>query len=332
MDRNASICLILVGLCLFGCQTTNVSPDNDLGSFFACRDVSLPEAERMTACKQAVLLQDIDDETLADIHANIAFGQLRALAYEDAIESLNRAILLDSTNFSHFRDRGRVYFHLEMYREAVSDYDEAIRLNELSYYSYLGRAKVHHQLGNYTLAKKDFDVVVDRNDGLSERYNIDPSLAYQERGAFFFGYREYSKATVDLEAAVDRNPQNSIAHIYLALLHSHFDDDTQNFEVALEHATRAVRYGDVPLHLGVLAYVKGLVGSESDALSNLEKSAKAGGKQLVKLYQKALSRKGFYGDTINGNLNTETKAGFLECIERRCAPFLYWFEETSSYG
>jgi tetratricopeptide (TPR) repeat protein len=78
--------------------------------------------------------------------------------YEQAIESTNQGIKLDSTNPGNYYWRGIYYQTQRKYQQAISDYDRAIELDNKSgdSYLYINRAFAKKQLGQKSAALSDY--------------------------------------------------------------------------------------------------------------------------------------------------------------------------------
>lgn len=104
------------------------------------------DAEAISAFKKAISL----NPKVSKYHAYYAFLLIRADQYDKAMKEADLAITLDPNSILGFRQRGRIYFHLENYESAIQDYTRAIEIEPNNPSSYSLRFDAYYE-------SKDFE-------------------------------------------------------------------------------------------------------------------------------------------------------------------------------
>ncbi|PZO12616.1 MAG: hypothetical protein DCF25_17315 [Leptolyngbya foveolarum] len=117
-----------------------------------------------------------------------------------ALENLDQAVALESSNPTMLVNRGLVYDELGEYEDAISDYTAAIALDETLSTAYYNRANAHHNLGQFEAAVADYSKAIEQQ--------ADFAYAYVNRAINLEVVGEKEKAIADLTRAVEIFKQN----------------------------------------------------------------------------------------------------------------------------
>ena len=152
--------------------------------------------------------------------------------YEQAIEFLNKAILLNRNYDSAYYNRGTVYGQLGQYQRTIDDCNEAIRLKPDYINAYNNKGNAYAGLGQYDLAIENYSETI--------RLMPDYIPVYVNRGDVYAKTAQYKKAIEDYSKAIYLKPDYlraliKRANIYLKL-------DNENF--ACLDARRACELGN----------------------------------------------------------------------------------------
>jgi len=152
--------------------------------------------------------------------------------YEQAIEYLNKAILLNRNYDSAYYNRGTVYGQLGQYQRTIDDCNEAIRLKPDYINAYNNRGNAYAGLGLYDLAIENYSETI--------RLMPDYIPVYVNRGDVYAKTAQYKKAIEDYSKAIYLKPDYlraliKRANVYLKL-------DNENF--ACLDARRACELGN----------------------------------------------------------------------------------------
>ena len=150
-----------------------------------------------------------------------------------AIANYSRAIELDPSNALAYNKRGQAYYQQQIYSWAIADLNRNIELNPnytdaysnrgMAYY-YLSQSdkdgfrwEPHHiKLGQ---AIADFNRAIARNPSLAAQLNPWLSLAYYDRGLFYYSVQgEEVLAEVDFNKSLELNPDYSDTYLARGLL------------------------------------------------------------------------------------------------------------------
>lgn len=114
--------------------------------------------------------------------------------YENAIELLKKAIVLDPNNSSSHITLGCSYFKLKQYCKAKKCFEKAILANPRNWNGYLNLSTLYTELGNLEEALK----VINKSLKYNDRY----SGIFHQRAIVYMYKMEYEKALADLEKAL----------------------------------------------------------------------------------------------------------------------------------
>ncbi|MEE8374192.1 MAG: tetratricopeptide repeat protein [Dehalococcoidia bacterium] len=84
--------------------------------------------------------------------------------FEQAIESYDEAIRINSQFGDAYRNRGRAYTSLKQFEQAIENFDAAIQLNPEDALAYLFRGASYTELGRRIEAIEDFEKFIALSD------------------------------------------------------------------------------------------------------------------------------------------------------------------------
>ncbi|GAB4338318.1 MAG: hypothetical protein OHK0038_16990 [Flammeovirgaceae bacterium] len=85
--------------------------------------------------------------------------------YIEALSDFNDAVILDSTQYKHFYNRGNAKRALRDWKGALADYNKALQLDNTFYDIYLNRGIVNRSLGELDNALSDFEMAEKLSQG-----------------------------------------------------------------------------------------------------------------------------------------------------------------------
>ncbi len=160
---------------------------------------------------------------LIDVHPNYynAYISRSALLLEtgdsiDALNDLNKAILLDKYSSYAYAQRAVVKSRMSDYASALSDMDYAIRLDPDYANFYVNRALIKYNLEDLRGAMNDYDKVIDMDKS--------NHLAYYNRGLLRAYVGDRNKAIEDFSNVIRLEPDNFHAYYNRALLKDEIGD------------------------------------------------------------------------------------------------------------
>ena len=163
--------------------------------------------------------------------------------YDNALEAYSKVAELKPTDGYIYVSVGSIYENQGKYNEALSAYNKVMEMCPEYLYNYLNIANVQYQLSDYKSAIENYNKFLatysqhrearenlagsylragDYKSAVNEYANIyekNPSAFkdFSKYGLALFEVKDYEKAVEFLEKAVDADPDNSSAHINLAL-------------------------------------------------------------------------------------------------------------------
>lgn len=148
--------------------------------------------------------------------------------YDEAIQSLSKAIREQSNTAQFYNSRGNVYEGLGDYKNAISDYDKAIELNPEYSIAYRNRGRIYKILDNYKKAMSDYDKAIELNP--------EYSAAFNSRGIICYEWKDYDRAIANYNKALEFTPNycaafNNRGNVY---------DKLGDYEKALSDYNKAI--------------------------------------------------------------------------------------------
>lgn len=153
----------------------------------------------ISACQSA-------PKTAADFHRE-GIVQTQKNDLQGALDSLDQAVMLESSNPTILVNRGLVHDELGEYEAAIADYTAALERDETLSEAYYNRANAHHNLKQYEQAIADYSKAIEQATEQQEDF----AYAYVNRAINLQALGKVDEAIADLTHAkdiFDRNDQN----------------------------------------------------------------------------------------------------------------------------
>lgn len=165
------------------------------------------------------LVLDRNDEALEDFNKVIQLDPSLDIAYfnrgstlmklgrfEEAVADFTRCVEVKFGRASSYTHRAAAYFRLGRHEEAADDISRAIEVNPKDPFAYLLRGDIHTLRRQYDAAVNDYSVAIE--------YGYQPLAdAYLKRGIVYAqGKQDYQSAIVDLNHAIELDPQLELAY------------------------------------------------------------------------------------------------------------------------
>jgi len=166
----------------------------------------------------------------AEIYMNKGQALHSQKKYDEAIESFNKAIELDPSNFDAFNDRGRAYDAKQEYDKAIDDYSTAIGINSRIAYVFNNRGNAYQKKNEpeYDKAIEDYCTTLKLDPKYANAYN-GRAYTYAKIGKFF-------KALADYSEAIKLNPDYALPYENRGLTYI----DIGKYDEAIEDFTKAL--------------------------------------------------------------------------------------------
>jgi tetratricopeptide (TPR) repeat protein len=218
-------------------------------------------------------IKEITPETSGSL-CNLGAKQFTQKNYTGAIESYNKALLMDAENANALFNRANANFALKNYKDAERDFSQVILLEPTDKVAFLQRGLVKLELGQFKKAIKDFTA--------ANRLDHYFMQAYLQRGVAKLGNNDFDEAKRDFKLVVKHQP-SSEAYLNLALS----EMGLGNYSQAKKELTKAIeldqKNAEAYFKRGV-AYYDG--GSKKNAVKDWEMAFSMGyelaGKALAK--------------------------------------------------
>ncbi len=140
--------------------------------------------------------------------------------YDRAIQDYTEAIRLDPTQVDFFMCRGIAYHHKGDYDQAIQDYTEWLRLKPGDASAFLQRGLAHHSKGDDNRAIQDFTEA-------TRVTSKEAAWGYRNRGTIRFEQGQLQDAGRDLAKAIEIDPTDHHAALYLYLVQTRAGQDAR---------------------------------------------------------------------------------------------------------
>lgn len=168
------------------------------------------------------------NDKLAQVYVTLGMIHTGTGDYDQAIESLQRALQLDPLNADAYRELAKTYERLGKLKEAESTYLNAIvvRSNYWAAHNELGG--FYFRMGRYDEAEKEFQTVVELTP--------DNARGYSNLGAVAYSQKRYQEAATMFEKSAAIKPTDA-AYTNLGALYfsqGRYPDAARYFELAVQ--------------------------------------------------------------------------------------------------
>jgi tetratricopeptide (TPR) repeat protein len=163
-------------------------------------------------------------------------AKAKAMDYKGAIEEYNKALKIDSTDWTVLYNLGISKAKLQDYSGAITDYTKSIGIHPDAA-SYFNRA-----ISSFKSSRYD-DAITDLDTTLAMNPKISPEV-YFLRGSSKFMLKDYEAALTDFSKSIEMNPEDGKSFLYRGITEHHLNmrtascGDLQRAEV-LGHAKAA---------------------------------------------------------------------------------------------
>ena len=172
-------------------------------------------------------INEESDNSFAYCKRGLLFKTLRR--FNEAIDSLNKAVLIDPKNYEAFYERGDILQYHELFEQAMLDFNSVISLQPNLSIGYEGLAEVQYALGYLDEAL----VTVNHALGLSPENSAAENLRYN----LLLDLRKHETLLQESERSIKNNPKSPDAHTRYGKLLLHLrqlEGSQAAFERALE--------------------------------------------------------------------------------------------------
>ena len=197
---------------------------------FALSVATMPGFPATSPTAQAASITDVikdvlnDNSTKADIYFEDGQRFFQQHYYEQALESYNNAINLNSKSAPMYAARGNLYYNMgneisnseiegtlsaearANFLKSVDDYTEAIKLSSRTMNYYQARGIAYTALGEFNKALADYEVVI--------KARPDDYTIYDRRAKTYIESGKYDLALSDLYHAKELNPRDEVFNSY----------------------------------------------------------------------------------------------------------------------
>lgn len=208
---------------------------------------------------------------------NRAISKLDQGYIKEAIDDLDKVILLDSLNSQAYGLRGYCRLSLSLFDSAFKDMNAAIILDSSNYFAWFGRGKINFTYGKIQEAKTDLLKSHEMFDQIPETYYYLGLISLQEDNI--------KKATKYLKTAVKLQADFVEPYITLSTIYAL----SGNAPLAMKTLKKAIQNNpDNPLPLFIRGFIYLLIGNNKDALEDLNKSVSLDQNNFFALFLRGL--------------------------------------------
>jgi tetratricopeptide (TPR) repeat protein len=197
-------------------------------------------------------------------------GEGRAIERErtlSRIEALQDSLRADPDDAAAWKDLGLLYFRQNAYEDAVTAFENVLRIDPMDRRATEGLAMLYDHLGRFADSVREYARLVSmETDEQAASRRVRSLRLINAKDLYARG--RHGQATSELNAVLDGDPDNQIAHFYLGLIHAEEEDLPR----AVDAYREVVRI--VPSHVGArmnLAFSYERLNREEDAIDEYRK-------------------------------------------------------------
>jgi tetratricopeptide (TPR) repeat protein len=198
----------------------------------------------ITACTSLIRTRGVSDKQISNAYNNRGVAYSNKGQLDLAIADYTEAIKADPSDDAPFNNRGGAFLQKGDYDKAIADFSEVLKIDKAFISAYAGRGNAFLGKKDYRNAIADFDEVIRMDPtgglfgygaymGLGDAYNalgdspkaisvytqaigkvVNPEAFFLERGLVEQQTNDTSRAIVDYNEAVKRNPSLAISSPY----------------------------------------------------------------------------------------------------------------------
>jgi tetratricopeptide (TPR) repeat protein len=166
------------------------------------------------------------DATVLEEHVELGNLYLLAYEYDQAVREYTQVLDADPDSAYAYLRRGVARFYLNMYEQSLADLEDAVRYDRSNPMIHTWLGFVYFVIGRYGAALAPLNCAIE----------LGSNEAYIFRGAVYGAQGEYGLASMDLERAVELNPEDPEAYYYRGILYLM----TQAYELAIPDFNRTL--------------------------------------------------------------------------------------------
>ncbi len=191
------------------------------------------------------LIQDVDSKKITKEYALLIFqatdfGNNKQM--DKAIESLTKAITLNSKYVMAYNLRGSMYAMKQEYKVALEDFNKAIQFDASYAKTYLNRANLYSLLSEYPKAFNDFSKALELNPRYQE--------VFYNRGLLYARNKQFELAVIDFSKAISLYAKYTSAYFSRAMVYS----DMKQYALAVKDFDAILEYENNNKNLLVYFY------------------------------------------------------------------------------
>lgn len=221
---------------------------------------------------------------LSDLYKSDQGKDVQARMLEERIATQRALITQDPDNREAWLNLAIIYLNQRRTPEAIEGFENVIRLDPSHARVQHTLAELYDELGNYAKAVPAFSRALElERDDEAKRKIQDQLVLSLAKKSFTDG--KFTQAKSQFQAIIKNDPDNYVAHFFLALVHAR---DEQFADAAVEYS-EVIRV--VPGHLGArlnLALVYEQLGREEEALPEYRAVMRAGSGGMLETAKKRL--------------------------------------------
>ena len=225
-------CCLIISIILSGCATYDLAEDN-FDNYFKETYLKDPKSEdNMIMNMRDRLKSDPNNPTYL---YNLGHSYYLCELYDDAVEPLEKAKILEPKAFDICITLSAVYFGLHKYQEAERGFKEAIALKPKDIDSHVGLARVYKRVGDKNKYDEQLNIIEKINkkkaNELSKQmeeeyeqkkeYNSELSSQDTKKAADLIIAGKYWDATKECNKAIESDPNNSTAYYNMGIALKH---------------------------------------------------------------------------------------------------------------
>jgi len=168
----------------------------------------------------------LKDWALKSVYHNMAINYAAFENYSKSLEYNFKALHVKPNNQATVNNMGEVFYKAGDLKHALEYSNKCHEINPKNYHSFFNKAKIFLETGDI---EKSYDYIQktiadERSHKLSTKDVSEERTIWATRGEINYKLGKHNEAIKDLEKALEENPVNSYAYMYLALTYKDLNE------------------------------------------------------------------------------------------------------------
>lgn len=174
------------------------------------------------------------------VYHNLAITYTHLEDYDNALKYDFKAFSLDPQNQSVLNNIGWLLLEVKDYDLSLEYLDKCLAINPENYHAFYNKSFLYLEKGDYETALSFINKTIadERSHKYSKKNIFKEKTIWTVRGELYYRLEKYEDAITDFKKALEENPINSLAHLFLSKIYK----EKKELDKACEYLYKAKEY------------------------------------------------------------------------------------------